>query len=90
MPWKIEILSGAQRDLDRLDRQVAKRITDYFEQRVCLLPNPKMLGHALKGERFGELWSYRIGDYRALAKFRDDVLIIVLAEVAHRREVYRR
>jgi mRNA interferase RelE/StbE len=33
-------------------------------------------------------WRYRIGDYRAIARFEDGRMIIVVITIGHRREVY--
>jgi len=39
------------------------------------------------GER--NRWRVRAGDYRILYEINDDVLIVLVIRVAHRREVYR-
>ena len=31
----------------------------------------------------------RVGDYRVLCQIRDDVMIVLVVELGHRREVYR-
>lgn len=46
-------------------------------------------GKALTGNLKG-IWRYRVGDYRIFAEFEDDELIVLIFEVAHRREVYKR
>lgn len=33
-------------------------------------------------------WRYRVGDYRILAEIQDDVVLIVIMEVGHRREIH--
>ncbi|RNJ10284.1 type II toxin-antitoxin system RelE family toxin [Escherichia coli] len=38
--------------------------------------------------QLGEFWRYRVGDYRILCEIRDDELIILVATIGHRREVY--
>jgi mRNA interferase RelE/StbE len=48
-----------------------------------------MLGEALKGGRLGELWKYRVGDYRVICALDDGVLKILVVRVGNRREVYR-
>lgn len=35
------------------------------------------------------LWRYRVGDYRIVADIEDDVLVILVVDVDHRRRVYR-
>jgi len=43
----------------------------------------------LKGELVG-LRRARAGDYRIVYEVLDDVLVVLVVRVAHRREVYRR
>jgi mRNA interferase RelE/StbE len=63
MAWKIELDSAAERDLDKLDPQAAKRILAFLHDRVASLDDPRSIGEALKGSRLGEFWKYRVGDY---------------------------
>ncbi len=90
MIWKIELAAEAERELDKLDRQVARRLLKFLHERVAPLDDPRGIGEALKGSRFGELWKYRVGDYRIVASIEDDVLLILVVRFGHRREVYRR
>jgi len=53
-----------------------------------LAENP-FLGNALKGELRG-LRRLRVGDYRVVYELRDDMLVVLVVRVAHRREAYRR
>jgi mRNA interferase RelE/StbE len=52
------------------------------------LENPRSIGEALHGARFGEFWKYRVGDFRIIAKIEDDRLLILVLRVGHRREIY--
>jgi len=36
-----------------------------------------------------EGWRIRIGDYRVLYEIREEVLVILVVDVGHRREIYR-
>jgi len=47
------------------------------------------MGEALHGERLGEFWKYRVGDYRLITKIEDDRLVVLIVRIGHRREVYR-
>ena len=89
MAWTIEFTDAALRQLEALDNTVAIRISKFLQQRVAPLQNPRSIGQPLKGERFGEFWKYRVGDYRLVAKIQDDRLVIVILRVGHRREIYR-
>jgi len=66
----------------------AKRIRDYLRERVQPLEDPRQLGKPLQG-KMGELWRYRVGDYRLVAHLEDDRVCILIVRIGHRREVYR-
>ncbi len=87
--WSIEVLPEATRDLNKLDRQHANRILKFLHERVSKLDNPRAIGAALKGSKFGEYWKYRVGEYRIITKLEDDRLLILVVRIGHRREVYR-
>ena len=88
MTWKIEIVPSAIKELDKLDRQVAKRILKFLHKRVASLKNPRSIGDALKGYKFGEYWRYRVGDYRIITKIEDNILLIIVLRVGHRKQIY--
>ena len=89
MVWKIELTDTAQHQLEKLDKAIASRIAKFLRTRLALLENPRSIGEALKGERFGELWKCRTGHHRLIAKIEDQRLVIVVVMIGHRREVYR-
>lgn len=89
MAWKIELDPAVERELDRLDPQTARRILKFLYERVAKQDNPRSIGDALKGSRFGELWKYRVGDYRIICKIEDAAVIILVVRIGNRREVYR-
>jgi mRNA interferase RelE/StbE len=87
--WRIEFEASAKKELSKLDKQAARRILAFFRERVARLENPRTLGAALKGPRFGEFWKYRIGDYRVIAHIEDELLLILVVRIGDRKEVYR-
>ena len=88
--WKIEVSPLADRQLDKLDSQIARRIEKFLQERVAMLEDPRSIGEALRGSRLGELWKYRVGDWRILCDIQDEKLIILALQIGHRREVYTR
>ena len=56
MAWKVELSAAADRDLDKLDPQHAKRILKFLLDRLARLENPRSMRQALQGKRFGEFW----------------------------------
>ncbi len=89
MAWTIEYLETARRELKRLDKQTAKRIVDYMDTRIATADDPRRYGAALTGALSGS-WRYRVGDYRVVCKIRDNVVCVLVLEIGHRREVYRK
>lgn len=89
MAWKIEYESGALKDLKKLDRQIAKRIVSFLSDRIAPLEDPRSIGAALQGSKLGELWRYRVGDYRIVCEIQNRQLVILAVSVGHRREIYR-
>jgi mRNA interferase RelE/StbE len=86
--WQIVFEERAAKQLFKLGAVDRKRIQSFIEHRILANGNPRTLGKALVGE-LSDLWSYRIGDYRILARIKDDVLVVLVVEVGNRREVYR-
>lgn len=89
MAWKVELDPAAERELSKLDPQIARRILAFLFGRVATLDDPRSLGEALKGSRLGEFWKYRVGDYRIISSIEDGALRILVVRIGNRREVYR-
>lgn len=89
MAWIIEIDPAAEKELDKLDPQQARRILKFLFDRLTHLDDPRSLGEALKGSRFETLWKYRVGDYRIIASLEDEVARILVLKIGDRKEVYR-
>ena len=89
MAWKIEFDPAAERELDKLDPQIARRILGFLHARIAPLDDPRSIGEALKGEKFGNLWKYRVGDYRVISSIEDGALCILVVRIGNRCEVYR-
>jgi mRNA interferase RelE/StbE len=89
MAWRIELVPAAAKELRRLGSVDASRIAKFLSTRVATLDDPRSIGEALKG-RLGQLWKYRIGDYRIIADIQDKVVLILVVRIGHRREVYKR
>jgi mRNA interferase RelE/StbE len=59
-----------------------------MDHRVAVAGDPRQIGKALQGP-LGDLWCYRVGDYRVICEIQDSVLTILLLQLGNRREVYR-
>lgn len=72
----------------KLDKGVAARMFDELDE-IAKLEDPRSRGKALTGNLAG-VWRYRVGDYRILCDINDGRLVILVVDVAHRREIYKR
>ena len=88
MSWTIEYADSATAQLGKLDKQTARRIVDYMDERVALQDDPRSLGKALTGP-LGKLWRYRVGNYRVICDIQYGVLRILVVRVGSRDKVYR-
>ena len=88
MAWRVEFTPEAEKQLAKLDKQSAKRITKFLKERVASLNDPGSLGDPLKG-RLREFWRYRVGDYRILCRIEERRLLVLVVKIGHRRDVYR-
>ncbi|WP_081617357.1 type II toxin-antitoxin system RelE/ParE family toxin [Thioalkalivibrio sp. ALMg11] len=84
----MEFDKRVEKDLRALDKQAARRILKYLNERVAPLDDPRRLGKSLSGD-LGDYWRYRVGPYRVIASIEDDRLRVLVVRVAHRNTVYR-
>lgn len=89
MAWRVELAPAAERELDKIDPQIARRILAFLHSRVAQLDDPRSVGEALKGSKLGEFWKYRVGDHRIIASIEDGALRILVVKIGNRRDVYR-
>lgn len=68
----------------KLDRGIAARIFEELDE-IAKLEDPRVRGKSLTGNLAG-VWRYRVGDYRILCDIDDGRLVILVVDVAHRRE----
>lgn len=86
LAWKVELTDTAAKQLARLDKTQAQRITKYL-RRLMQLEDPRDAGKALTGN-WRTYWRYRVGDYRVVCEIRDNELVIVAVLIGPRSEVY--
>jgi len=87
MKHRIELSPKAGKQLLKLDKTVYSQIIKYLDG-VAELEDPRTRGKELNGDMAG-LWRYRVGDYRILCKILDEVLVVLVVDIGHRKEVYR-
>ena len=85
--WRVEYSDSAKRQLRKLDNSVRQMI-ERFVKRLPNYPTPRTIGKALRGE-FAGMWRYSVDDYRLICSIQDDVLVVEVIKIGHRREVYK-
>lgn len=89
MAWLIKFDDAAIKELEKLDKQIARRITEFLRERVAVLDDPRSIGEAHKGSKLSDFWKYRVGDYRIISDIEGGALRILIVKIGNRREVYR-
>lgn len=85
MAYTVKLKPSAVRDFKRLDRSAQKRVASKID---ALAEDPIPSGVArLEGK--GNLYRIRAGDYRIVYQVRDDVLLVLVVKIGHRRDIYR-
>ncbi|HMT06296.1 MAG TPA: type II toxin-antitoxin system RelE/ParE family toxin [Solirubrobacterales bacterium] len=83
--YRIELRPAALRSLRKVDPKARKRI----QGAIALLaddprpPNTKKL-------RGRDAFRVRVGNYRIIYTVKDDILLVVIVALAHRRDIYDR
>ena len=89
MSWRIEYLKSIQKEVRKIDRGIQKKIREYLENKVANLDDPRDIGKSLKG-KLGELWRYRVGDYRVICEIQDKTITVLVIHIGHRKNVYKK
>ena len=87
--WTIEFDPAARKELDGLDKPIARRISKFLYERVAKLDDPRQIGEGLKGT-LSEFWKYRVGDYRLICSLEHPRLVVLVLRIGHRRQIYSR
>ena len=85
--YRIHILDAATRELARLDRPVGRRVVKRIRWLAANLDD--LTPESLTGDLAG-FYKLRAGDYRVLYEILHEEQTIVIHQIGHRREVYRR
>ncbi|GAB91682.1 hypothetical protein GORHZ_141_00570 [Gordonia rhizosphera NBRC 16068] len=87
MTYRVELTRRARRSLsEELPEVVAMACWEFI--RGPLAENPQRVGKRLRGELAGR-WSARRGEFRVVYEIHEDIVVVRVIDVRHRREVYR-
>lgn len=82
--YKVEIKKSAVREIERLPHRDIKAVLEKIES---LSENHRP--HDCKKLSAQEKYRVRCGNYRILYSIEDDILIVFVVKVGHRKDVYR-
>jgi len=84
--YQVTLSPAAYRQLNDLPKPDQRRIQERIE-RLSTNPRPPT-AKAIQGGH--GILRIRVGDYRIIYKVEDDLLVVLVIRIGHRREVYRR
>lgn len=87
MAWTIEYSDNALKELNKLNKQIARKVLDYMDEKVAVLDDPTSAGKTLTG-KLGAFHRYRIGDIRVVCYIHKEAVTVLVLRVAHRSKVY--
>ena len=85
--YSVRLLKPASKELEKLDRTIAKHIIDRLEWLSLNVDSTKLI--PLKGELSG-LYKLSEGSYRIIFEILKSERIIIVHAIGHRREIYKR
>ncbi len=85
--YKVKTTSDFDKQFKKLDHSVQVMVSKWIKKHLINTDNPRAQGKPLTANLKG-YWRYRIGNYRLLAEIRDNELVVVAVEIAHRSTVY--
>ena len=85
MSYQVAVKKSAAKALKKIPRAAQKRIADKIDRLAESLPNPDTT--KMKGDN--PFHKIRVGNYRVIYEIRDDVLLILIVKIGHRKDIYR-
>lgn len=82
--FRVELTSAAAKEIRKLDPPTRRRVVAGLS---ALEKDPRPSG-VRKLTGFDNAWRIRMGDFRVLYEVADDVVLVTVFRVAHRREAY--
>ena len=89
MKYRVVFTEKAKKQIKKIDKYTASLIIGWLEKNIEGSDNHRVHGKALVDNKSGQ-WRYRIGDYRVICEIEDEKIIVLVLEVGHRREIYKK
>lgn len=82
--YRIDYAKGVDKDFRKIPVKFADRIAASIDK---LAANPRPSG-CVKLVGFDSEYRIRVGDYRIIYQINDNVLVILVLEIGHRKDIY--
>ena len=89
MIYHVEFTKYALREIKKIDKATASLIIGWIRKNLEGCENPRIHGKGLTADKTGQ-WRYRVGDYRIIAQIQDEKVTILVVNIGHRREIYKK
>lgn len=84
MKYEIQLTKNAKKQLKKVDKLQQSRILIKIQ---VLQTGPRKVGKKLSGR---PAYRYRVGDYRVIYEIHDEVVVVLILDIDHRKQVYRK
>ena len=85
MSYQVEIKNSAAKALKRIPKAQRIRIVEKIDSIAENLPNPETT--KMKGDN--PFHRIRVGDYRIVYEIQNEILLILIVKIGHRKDIYR-
>jgi mRNA interferase RelE/StbE len=85
LKYRIEIKQSAAKELKKIPKPDRRRISDKIDSLAEELSSQEIT--KLKGDN--PFHRIRVGDYRIIYEIQNEVLVILIIKVGHRKDIYR-
>ena len=85
MKYRIQVKRSAAKTLKKIPKPDRKRISEKIDSLEEKLPNQDIT--KMKGDN--PFHKVRVGNYRIIYEIQDDVLLILIVKIGHRKDIYR-
>ena len=86
MAYEVQFKPAALRSLQKLPHDVQRRLSKAID---ALAKNPRPHG-VEKISGMQKAYRIRSGDYRVVYEIHDEIIVVYILKIGHRREIYRR
>lgn len=83
--YTVRYKQSTQKELERLPAKIVERIRAAIRD---LADDPRPHG-SIKLKDYENTYRIRVGSYRVVYEIYDDVVVVLIVQIAHRKDVYR-